>query len=194
MDTHPPLSRDNLLLLDQQLCFPLYAASNAVTRAYRPLLEPLGEENFGFHVEGGSSIGKTTLLRVAASVWGAPIQSWRTTDNAAEGLARAANDGLLILDELSQVDGTAADAMAYMLGNGVGDTYFEAGYGFSNVSLFVGAGNGQYTSDGGFNVCNVGIKATESIKLTENFSLPINGAVILNPSKQAFHIVVGISL
>lgn len=85
-----------------------------------PLLEPLGEENFGFHVEGGSSIGKTTLLRVAASVWGAPIQSWRTTDNAAEGLARAANDGLLILDELSQVDGTAADAMAYMLGNGAG--------------------------------------------------------------------------
>jgi len=42
MDTHPPLSRDNLLLLDQQLCFPLYAASNAVTRAYRPMLEPLG--------------------------------------------------------------------------------------------------------------------------------------------------------
>ncbi len=85
-----------------------------------PLLEPLGEENFGFHVEGGSSIGKTTLLRAAASVWGAPIQSWRTTDNAAEGLARAANDGLLILDELSQVDGSAADAMAYMLGNGAG--------------------------------------------------------------------------
>jgi len=83
---------------------------------------------------------------------------------------------------------------AYMIGNGVGDAYVEAGYGFGNVSLFVGAGNGQYTSDGGFNVCNVGIKSTESIKLTENFSLPINGAVILNPSTQAFHIVVGISL
>jgi hypothetical protein len=83
---------------------------------------------------------------------------------------------------------------AYMIGDGVGDTYVEAGYGFSNVNLFVGAGNGQYTSDGGFMVCNVGIKATKSIKLTENFSLPVNGAVILNPSTQAFHIVVGISL
>ncbi|MBL8616650.1 MAG: MarR family transcriptional regulator [Deltaproteobacteria bacterium] len=31
-----------LLRLDAQLCFPLYAASNLVTRAYRPLLEPLG--------------------------------------------------------------------------------------------------------------------------------------------------------
>ena len=39
MPTQPPHS---LLHLDQQLCFPLYAASNAITRAYRPLLEPLG--------------------------------------------------------------------------------------------------------------------------------------------------------
>ncbi|MCU0656327.1 MAG: MarR family transcriptional regulator [Polyangiaceae bacterium] len=30
------------LRLDQQLCFALYAASRAVTRAYGPLLEPLG--------------------------------------------------------------------------------------------------------------------------------------------------------
>lgn len=84
------------------------------------MLEPLGEENFGFHVEGPSSIGKTTLMHVAVSVWGSVIQSWRTTDNAAEGLARQANDGFLALDELSQVEGSAADAMAYMLGNGAG--------------------------------------------------------------------------
>jgi MarR family transcriptional regulator, organic hydroperoxide resistance regulator len=30
------------LLLDQQLCFALYAASRSVTGIYRPLLEPLG--------------------------------------------------------------------------------------------------------------------------------------------------------
>ena len=30
------------LLLDQQLCFALYHASRAMTRAYGPLLEPLG--------------------------------------------------------------------------------------------------------------------------------------------------------
>jgi DNA-binding MarR family transcriptional regulator len=30
------------LRLDQQLCFALYAASRAMTRAYAPLLEPLG--------------------------------------------------------------------------------------------------------------------------------------------------------
>ena len=32
----------DLLRLDNQLCFALYAASGLVTRAYRPLLEPLG--------------------------------------------------------------------------------------------------------------------------------------------------------
>jgi DNA-binding MarR family transcriptional regulator len=30
------------LRLDQQLCFPLYAASRLVTRLYQPLLEPFG--------------------------------------------------------------------------------------------------------------------------------------------------------
>ncbi|HBG51990.1 MAG TPA: ArsR family transcriptional regulator, partial [Gammaproteobacteria bacterium] len=32
----------DLLRLDRQLCFPLYAASNLVTRRYRPLLAKLG--------------------------------------------------------------------------------------------------------------------------------------------------------
>jgi DNA-binding MarR family transcriptional regulator len=35
-------SRHLQLELDLQLCFPLYAASRAVTRAYAPLLEPVG--------------------------------------------------------------------------------------------------------------------------------------------------------
>ncbi|HCE5828583.1 TPA: MarR family transcriptional regulator [Pseudomonas aeruginosa] len=33
---------DDPLLLDQQVCFPVYAASNMLTRIYRPVLEPLG--------------------------------------------------------------------------------------------------------------------------------------------------------
>ena len=36
------MSTPDPLHLDQQLCFALYAASRAVTRAYAPLLEPLG--------------------------------------------------------------------------------------------------------------------------------------------------------
>jgi DNA-binding MarR family transcriptional regulator len=35
------MPRDEALQLDHQVCFPLYAASLALVRAYRPLLEPL---------------------------------------------------------------------------------------------------------------------------------------------------------
>lgn len=34
--------QDAALRLDSQICFPLYAASRLVTRAYQPFLEPLG--------------------------------------------------------------------------------------------------------------------------------------------------------
>lgn len=39
--TQPNLSDDEQLLLDNQVCFPLYSAANAVVRAYRPLLDDL---------------------------------------------------------------------------------------------------------------------------------------------------------
>lgn len=41
----PPPARPSaeaLLSLDAQFCFPVYAATNLIVRAYRPLLEPLG--------------------------------------------------------------------------------------------------------------------------------------------------------
>lgn len=85
-----------------------------------PLLKLIGEESFGFHFSGESSSGKTTALRAASSVWGNSVKTWRMTDNAAENLARDSNDGLLLLDESSQADGQAFDAMTYMLGNGQG--------------------------------------------------------------------------
>ena len=49
-----------------------------------PLMRPAGLDSGGFHLRGDSSCGKTTALRVAASVYGAPgyLQRWRATDNA----------------------------------------------------------------------------------------------------------------
>jgi len=40
--TQAPEAMPDLLRLDLQLCFALYAASNLMTRLYRPLLDPLG--------------------------------------------------------------------------------------------------------------------------------------------------------
>ncbi|MGD9511243.1 MAG: DUF927 domain-containing protein [Geminicoccaceae bacterium] len=85
-----------------------------------PLTYLVGQESGGFHFLGGSSIGKTSILHAARSAWGCPLGSWRTTDNAVEATVAGACDTLLLLDEVSQADGRAVDAMAYMLGNGAG--------------------------------------------------------------------------
>ncbi len=87
------------------------------------LADVVGEDSGGFHLRGGSSSGKTTALKAAASVWGNPStypRLWRATANGLEGLAALHNDGLLILDELSQIDPKEAGEAAYLLANGQG--------------------------------------------------------------------------
>jgi hypothetical protein len=74
------------------------------------------------------------------------------------------------------------------------DTYLEAAYAAGSVTLFAGAGNGQYTKDASFNLCNIGIKTGTAIKINDHFSIPLTGALILNPSTEQFNIVVGITL
>lgn len=90
-----------------------------------PLANVAREDSGGFHIRGGTSIGKSTALKVAASVWGDPVaypRLWRATANGLEGLAALHNDGLLILDELSQIDPKEAGEAAYLLANGQGKT------------------------------------------------------------------------
>lgn len=90
-----------------------------------PLLHLTGEENFGIHLVGSSSIGKTIALMVAGSVWGKASlrgygSSWRSTLNGLEGLAAQHHDALLVLDELAELSPTEAGNAAYMLANGAG--------------------------------------------------------------------------
>lgn len=90
-----------------------------------PLLYPTDAESGGFHLRGGSSTGKTTVLLVAGSVWGGGgvrgfLRSWRATSNGMEGICAVHCDTLLCLDEMGEVDGHQAAQIAYMLANGVG--------------------------------------------------------------------------
>lgn len=84
-----------------------------------PLLQLAGVDSGGFHLRGDSSTGKTTALRVAASVWGGQdfMQRWRTTENALESMAAQHCDVTLILDELAQLEPAKAGECAYMLAN-----------------------------------------------------------------------------
>lgn len=73
------------------------------------------------------------------------------------------------------------------------DMYFQAGYAFKHFNIFVGAGDGWHTSDGEFNLCNLGIGTSKEIRITDSFSIPVNGQVILNPEKEQLFVVVGFS-
>ena len=92
-----------------------------------PLLHLAGMESGGIHFRGCSSLGKTTALLVAGSVWGGGgvsgyIRNWRSTGNGLEAVAQAHCDTLLCLDEMGQVDAREAGGIAYMLSNGQGKT------------------------------------------------------------------------
>jgi uncharacterized protein (DUF927 family) len=98
-------------------------ATLAISAAFAgPLLEPAGQESGGIHIFGNSSTGKTTLLKLAASVWGSSglVHSWRATSNGLEGVADRTSDVVLILDELGQLDSRDASTSLYMLAGGVG--------------------------------------------------------------------------
>lgn len=88
-----------------------------------PLLKHCDGASTAVHWTGDSSVGKSGSLYAGGSVWGAPavtVHSWRSTDNSLEYVAAQHNDGLLILDELKEVDPKSAGAIAYMLSNAKG--------------------------------------------------------------------------
>jgi len=117
------------------------------------LADIAGEDSGGFHLRGASSSGKSTALKVAASVWGSPskyVRLWRGTLNGMEGLAALHNDGLLILDEISQIDPAAAGEAAYLLANGQGKARAQRN-GMARASqrwrvIFLSAGEESLTS------------------------------------------------
>jgi hypothetical protein len=74
------------------------------------------------------------------------------------------------------------------------DMYFQAGYAFKNFNVSVGAGDGWHTSDTEFNVCHIAVGTSKTISITDKFSLPVSGSVILNPQKEQLFLVVGFSL
>ena len=108
-----------LAIGNSRLAFALAASFAA------PMLGLLGAEGGGFHLRGPSSVGKSTALHAAGSVWGGGglrgwIRSWRTTDNALEAVAAAHCDLLLCLDEMGEAAPEAVAACAYALANGAG--------------------------------------------------------------------------
>jgi len=90
-----------------------------------PLLRPFDLPNFAVHLCGDSSVGKTSMLRCAASVFGNPhssawVPSWNTTMSGLEQHAVQLCDLPLCFDEAGTGDADAIQTAIYMLINGVG--------------------------------------------------------------------------
>lgn len=91
-----------------------------------PLAEFVNAESGGFNFLGQTSIGKSSLLCAAASVWGKGsdkngyIRSWSSTANGLEGAAASASDTCLPLDELGVAEAREVGPSIYRLANGVG--------------------------------------------------------------------------
>jgi hypothetical protein len=77
-------------------------------------------------------------------------------------------------------------------------TYIEAAYPFSIKSVGLEAALGLTPWEGaysdGLNVVNISLKASKEIKITDSFSLPAFGQIILNPNQEGIYFVFGISL
>lgn len=78
--------------------------------------------------------------------------------------------------------------------------YFQIAYSTSineiGLNLFTGLTPGdenKYYLTDKFNVINVGFSLSKSIKITDEFSLPIYGSIILNPSNENIFYVIGIT-
>ena len=85
-----------------------------------PLLKLLNEDGNFFHYTGSTSIGKSTILHIAKSVWGLQkVDSFRSTDNSLESVCKNSNDGSLFLDEIGEADADSLFKMVYMIANGI---------------------------------------------------------------------------
>jgi len=108
--------QDNIGELAKDNTIPVFSCAAALAPL---LLKPLGEDGCCFHFSGSSSIGKSTGLHIAASIWGmTELSSFRSTDNAAESLCKNSNYGLILMDELAQGKVEAIEQIAYLFGNG----------------------------------------------------------------------------
>lgn len=87
-----------------------------------PLLSFAKAAPIGLNFYGATSSGKSTALRVMASVYDDPttLQTWNATRTAIELMAREANDSLMILDEFPSRPERWHVETLMTLGNGVG--------------------------------------------------------------------------
>jgi hypothetical protein len=111
----PPLGDDARVATRASLALLDVAPDSVTLPPYAALWRAvLGEVDFSLHLSGLTGQGKTALAALIQQHWGAGMDarrlpaSWSSTGNALEGLAFAAKDAVLVVDDFSPT-GAKAD-------------------------------------------------------------------------------------
>jgi hypothetical protein len=104
-----------------------------------PLLHVLDAPSFAVHLVGDSSRGKSSMLKIAASVYGDPgsedwVPSWNSTSVGLEQRAATLCDLPFCVDEAGVVDAKEREKAVYMLIDGTGRTRGARGGGLRDTA------------------------------------------------------------
>lgn len=104
-----------------------------------PMLRLLGAPGFALHLVGDSSRGKSSMLKIAASIYGDPssedwVPSWNSTTVGLEQRAATLCDLPFCIDEAGVVDPKQREMAVYMLIDGTGRTRGARGGGLRDTA------------------------------------------------------------
>lgn len=152
-------------------------------------------EGAGYYAEADlyASLSFENGLSIGITDYYYPGTSWFEFEDETSSHALELNMGYAI-GKFSLGGNYIFNDSRYGAGAEGGDLYFELGYASGPFSAFLGGGDGWHTTDGSFQVCNMGIGAEKELKITDTFSIPLSGSVILNPNTEQLFLVVGFSL
>lgn len=150
----------------------------ALSMAFAGALQKLAgqSEGGGFHIYGASSIGKSTTLYSASSVWGGReyVNDWKSTSNGIEARAEQYNDSLMPMDEISQGKAKDIEEALYMLANGKGKTRADQKGNARKARTWqiLALSNGEFSIEDSLKEAGLSPKAGQELRLA---NLPVFG-------------------
>jgi hypothetical protein len=132
-------SESHLIALRRAFTADNIAATAICASLAAPLLRALSTPGFALHLVGDSSRGKSSMLKIAASIFGDPtcedwVPSWNSTIVGLEQRAATLCDLPFCIDEAGVVDPKQRELATYMLIDGVGRTRGAKGGGLRETS------------------------------------------------------------
>jgi len=155
--------------------------------------------SYSYAFENGLSIGAIVTDYYFPNA-GIPWGNWDNYDSPDGPGAHTIETGLLLKGPNSFP--LAVSGFINVYNDEGNNTYFQIDFPFTvaevPVNFFIGASGGsqehhEYYGTESFNVTNIGVKATKSVKITEDYSLPVFVTFLINPRTEIAYLVFGLT-